>query len=300
MMGKGYQLASDHLAAFQNLLADAEAKLGLDSTSMPDQAPALKPKTSCSMPDGGGLKADPACSCRAKGNCAKISFPKAVVYSGKNERSGAVFRDYTNDTMSGDTAGARANSDAIKRAAAKSRKDTQDAQNSINNLQRKRGTSVTDFNNLSSGLGSSINNLAHSNASNSVGRDSSLSRAIRRRALQDKMDEKDKNPIGATAPVKRVARAAPKKKAKKKGPKMGEGMDLGIDESELGLEGDLVGEGLDFSGTRSKKAAKIDKASKKEKRQGVVEDDTRSLWDIVTGRYERSGYPRLLKKKKKK
>jgi hypothetical protein len=299
LMNKGYQLASDHLAAFQNLLAEAEAKLGLDSTSMPDQVPALKPKTSCSIPDGGGLKADPACSCRNKGNCAKISFPKAVVYSGKQEKSGAIMRDYTNSILSGDNAGARANAEGLQRAAAKARRGTSDTQKSINDLQRKRGQSITDFNNLSSGLGASINNLANRSAVGAVGTDNSLSRKIRRRALQDKMDEKDKDPIGATAPVKRVARARPKAKAKKKGPKMGEGMNLGIDESDLELEGDLEGEGLDFGGTSKKKAVKIDKASKKEKRQGVVEDDTRSLWDIVTNRYKRSGYPRLLKKKKK-
>ncbi|TDJ07703.1 MAG: hypothetical protein E2O68_03105 [Deltaproteobacteria bacterium] len=296
-MNKGYQLAADHLAAFQNLLADAEAKLGLDSTSMPDQIPALKPKTSCAMPDGGGIKADPACSCRQKGNCRKISFPSSVVYSGKKEKSGAIFRDYTNAIMSGDTAGARANSEAMKRGAAKSRKTAQDTKKSINNLQRKSGASVTDFDNLSPGLSSSINDLAHSNATGAIGTDSSLSRSIRRRALKDKMDEKDKDPIGATAPVKRVARAKPKK-AKKKGPKMGEGMDLGIDESDLELEGDLEG-GLDFGSGGVKKTAKVDKASIKEKRQGVVEDDTRSIWDIVTRRYKRSGYPRLLKKKKR-
>ena len=69
--------------------------------------------------------------------------------------------------------------------------------------------------------------------------------------------------------------------------------------NELELEGDPEGEGLDFSGGRFKKAAKMDKASTKGKRQGVVENDTRSLWEIVTNRYKRSGYPRLLKKKTK-
>ena len=296
MMGTSYQLAADHLAAFQNLLADAEAKLGLDAMAMPDQLPQeLVRKPSCAKTAGGGISADPSCSCKAKGNCAKIDFPSAVLWSGKKGDSGAVFRDYTNSTLSGDAKGARVSGSAIKRNAAAVRGRIEDGKTSILKAQKKAGYQPTNFNNITAGLESSINKLSNRNAVAATTSDSSLTRRIRRAALIDKVTEKDKV---LTIPTSKKITRAKRKKATKRKPRPGEGMNLGIDETDLELEGELEVESLDFGSGGIKKSAKVDKASTKEKRKGVVEDNTRSLFEIVTRRYKRSGYPRLLKKKK--
>jgi len=280
--------------AYQELLSQADVKLDLDALALPTVSTALKKNKGCMKSEGGNSSADPSCSCKAKGTCSKFSFPTATLSGSSKDLSSGLIEDYANNTFSANE-GARVSGGAVKRNAAATKKSIEETKSTIMEQRKSTGFENTNIENMSNMVSSSIQGDARRSAAAAISTKSSTGRLARILALEKKITpENVQAAFAATVKPSGTRKVAPQQK--KRTLEMGE---LSIDESGTGTEGEMEGETLDWSSTETKKDTKPEAAQVSEdKPAGVEYDPSKTIWKNITKRYQKSAFPRLLKKKK--
>lgn len=292
-LNRAKSLALGQALSYQELLNQADVKLALDAIALPTVAAAVKPRP-CMKTSGGRSSADPTCSCKAKGTCATFSFPKPVLSGSSKDLSSGIIENYANDTFSG-SEGARVSGGAVKRNAAATQKSIDEVKSTIIDQRKSMGFQSTNIENMSNLLSSSIAGEARRSAAAAVSPKTSVGRGARILALEKKTEpEKVAQAFAAAQAPRRGPIVTPQKKATVE---MGI---LSIDEGGTPTEGELESEtldwGIDMSGKVETKAEGPKVAD--ERPAGVEYDPSKTLWKIITKRYQKSAFPKLLKKKK--
>jgi len=291
MLGRAKALALGQALSYQELLNQADNKLGLDAVALPDASLRVVKGKAC-MKSGGQV--DPACSCKARGTCSKFSFPTAVLHGSSKDQSTGIIEGYANDTFSG-SEGARVSGEAVRRNAAATKASINEVKSTIINQRKTMGFQNTEIENTSNLLGASIQADARRSAAAAVSPKTSTGRGARILALETKITpEKVSAALAATTAPKKFRKAPLTKKEKIE---MGI---LSIDEEVTGTEGEMEIEGLDLDLSGPGKVETKEKAAEvsAEKPAGVEYDPSKTIWKNITKRYQKSAFPRLLKKKK--
>ncbi len=281
--------------AYQELLSQADVKLNLDALALPTVSRVIAKNKGCMKSEGGSSSADPSCSCKAKGTCSKFSFPAATLSGSSKDLSSGLIEDYANNTFSANE-GARMSGNAVKRNAAATRKSIEETKSTILEQRKSTGFENTNIENMSNMVSSSIQGDARRSAAAAISTKSSTGRLARILALEKKVTpENVQAAFAATVKPSGARKVAPQQK--KPTLEMGE---LSIDESGTGTEGEMELETMDFgSTTGTKKDTKPEAAQVSEdKPAGVEYDPSKTLWKNISKRYQKSAFPRLLKKKK--
>jgi hypothetical protein len=287
-------MALGQAMAYQELLNEADAKLKLDAVALPTK-PMLVKKQGCMKGAGAKISADPSCSCKIKGNCAKFSFPGAVLHGSSKDLSSGVISDYINQTYSG-SEGARLSGDAVRRNAAATKQSIDEVKTTIVQQRKDMGFKNTQIENNSNLIASSIRADARRSAAAAIPTNTRSGRWARILALEEKTAPE--KVAAAVAAVTSSTRAA-QRIAKRKPAKPGEMEILSIEEG-----GTPTGEELEIGGIelsempKTKAKAEVGKAAPEEKPAGIEFDPSKTLWKIITKRYQNSAFPRLLKMKK--
>jgi len=291
MLGRAKALALGQALSYQELLNQADNKLGLDAVALPDASLRVVKGKAC-MKSGGQV--DPACSCKARGTCSKFSFPTVVLHGSSKDQSTGIIEGYANDTFSG-SEGARVSGEAVRRNAAATKASINEVKSTIINQRKTMGFQNTEIENTSNLLGASIQADARRSAAAAVSPKTSTGRGARILALETKITpEKVSAALAATTAPKKFRKAPLTKKEKIE---MGI---LSIDEEVTGTEGEMEIEGLDLDLSGPGKVETKEKAAEvsAEKPAGVEYDPSKTIWKNITKRYQKSAFPRLLKKKK--
>ncbi len=291
MLNRAKALALGQALSYQELLNQADVKLGLDAVALPEVSLRVAKGKAC-LKTGG--QADPACSCKARGTCSKFSFPTAVLHGSSKDQSSGIIEGYANDTFSG-SEGARVSGEAVRRNAAATKSSIQEVKSTIINQRKTMGFKNTEIENTSNLLAASIQSDARRSAAAAVSPKTSTGRGARILALETKITPEKVSAALAATTAPKTFRKVPKTKKEKI--EMGT---LSIDEEGTGTEGEMDMEGLDLDLSGGGKVETKAKAAEisAEKPAGVEYDPSKTLWKLITKRYQKSAFPKLLKKKK--
>ncbi len=310
-----------------DVLKETRKRLGLNDAGVGDTSliPNSAPKPVCMAGDLSNLNFDPSCGCREEGSCASFEYPKFNPTTPDALRTqGMLASDAANNLMSGNLSGAAVNGGKLASNAAAVRDDLLEMQSKLNSSNsgsrgsgnRSNGGISQDARDLTlateNRANSSLNNLGVDGQNSPLGR-------VRQALLNDS----DSGTLSAVANNNTQASSSRSSgrrgsvtsgsDSKKKAEVSSESFSLTGGSSNLNLEGlteeekrrlgllgatgeGATGDGEDKNGhVRRLSNTSGRSSSSNDPFAGINQNRSNSLFKIISRRYKKTAFPRLLR-----
>ncbi|MDC0255113.1 hypothetical protein OAK75_09440 [Bacteriovoracales bacterium] len=255
-------------------------------------------KTCLQKSTTGKGKPDLKCDCQESKTCKQFEFPTFKNLEGKFVPPKRSFVRAVNFSLAGDTEKAQVEKVALRKNAASLRKKLKSQKARIDKMRKKQNRKTKSIDTHAAGL---LNSFQQGPLSYRQKAESSFASFMETQETEKKQTPK-KGGEGVEKVVKRVPtakKAAPRKKKKKMGKFVLEGFvdsDKDLEDAEIDatmLEGTI-------KVRKKRKRTPSELSTRKDEAKEVNKESELNLFRIISRRYRKSGYPRLLRKKKKK
>ncbi|MBG08490.1 MAG: hypothetical protein CME68_07000 [Halobacteriovoraceae bacterium] len=301
---KAYNLTRQNEDQIWNLYSQAQTELQSTVTLERGYKTEKKFVTKTCLKSGDKGKASPdlKCNCRETKSCKQFKFPTFKNLDGQLAPPNPSMVKAINFSLNGDTEKARVEKDNLQKNAAALRKKLESKKANINKIRKEQNKRTKPIQEHANKLLTSMRQgpLSYRQKAESQRRSSGL---IGLKDEKEKKEEKDARGSGGIGKIDSPSPKGPSPKRKPKKQKPGLSFALeGFVDSDEDLEDAEIDKTL-LKGGKKKEQTSRSVSSSPQKRKKVKEvnrESELSLFKIISRRYLKSGYPRLLKKKGQK
>tara|TARA_Y100001954_G_scaffold238508_1_gene306418 strand:- start:1662 stop:4340 length:2679 start_codon:yes stop_codon:yes gene_type:complete len=257
-------------------------------------------KTCLKSGEKGKSSPDLKCNCRETKSCKQFKFPTFKNLDGQLAPPNPSMVKAINFSLNGDTERARVEKNNLQKNAAALRKKLESTKANINKIRKEQDKRTRPIQENANKLLTSMRQgpLSYRQKAESQMRSSDTV------ALESEKEKKEEKDVRGTDGVVKIASPSPKgpspkRKPKKQKPRLSVALE-GFVDSDEDLEDVELDKTLLIDGKKKEETTRSVSSNPKKRREvkEVNRESEFSLFKIISRRYLKSGYPRLLKKKK--